>query len=168
MNGKRFITFIFVILCYNAFSQKETMQTAFIYQFTKYLNWPEEDKSGDFVIGMLGEGNIENNLNELAKTKKVVNQTIVFKKFNQASSITKCHILLITNSKKALLTNVLSNVASQSTLVIGENETMAANGAGIALIERSGKIVFEINKKAIENCGISINSQLISLASKVY
>ena len=37
-------------------------QANFIYNFTKFFDWPQTEKSGDFVIGVLGSKSLFTNL----------------------------------------------------------------------------------------------------------
>ena len=160
------IGFILLILCIamTAFGQKEKIQSSYIYNFTSYISWPESEKTGDFVIGVLGNGPIQNELNNLAATKKVITQPIVVKNFSSARDIEKCHILIITEGKSSQLQEALSKVSGNSTLVITESPGLASKGSGINFVMKDGKMLFELNKNKIEKNGLKINSKLTALA----
>ena len=160
------IGFAMVILCITitAFGQKEKIQSSYIYNFTTYISWPESEKTGDFVIGVLGNGPIQNELNNLAATKKVVTQPIVVKKFSSANEIEKCQILIITENKSNQLAEVLGKINGNSTLVITEAPGLASKGSGINFVMKDGKMLFELNKGKIEKNGLKINSKLVALA----
>jgi len=122
---------IVFITSINVYSQKEKVQSAFIYNFiTKYFEWPAAYKSGDFYLGVLGNSPIIDEFNTLASSRKVGNQKISVKKFNTASEITLCHVLYICGSKIDELESALGKVGS--TLVITDSE-IGSNTKGVAI-----------------------------------
>jgi hypothetical protein len=67
--------------------------SVFIYNFTKYIQWPAEHQSGDFIIGVLGSSAISAELEKMAANKTVGAQKIVVKKFKSITEAADCHIL---------------------------------------------------------------------------
>ena len=158
------VIFLIVCITLTAFGQKEKIQTSYIYNFTSYISWPEAEKSGDFIIGVLGNGPIQNELINLASTKKVITQAIVIKNFSSAHDIEKCHILIITESKSNQLSEALAKLSGTSTLIITEAPGLATKGSGINFVMKDGKMLFELNKGRLEKNGLKINSKLTALA----
>jgi hypothetical protein len=76
------------------------IKVMFLYNFTKYIEWPKEYKQGDFIIGILGGGSeaLQKELEKLALTKKAGIQNIVIKKYNSLAEVDKCHMLFIPES----------------------------------------------------------------------
>ena len=161
------IGIVLLIVSLGAYAQKEKLQVAYIYQFTKYIDWCSGLKSGDFVIGILGDSPVYAEM-QVLQSKKVVDQTIVVKKFASLGDIGRCNILFITKSSSGLLSGAKGKVSGNCTLIITESPGLVQSGAGINMIEQSGKIVFEINKTLLTSQGLSINTQLINLAKVVY
>jgi len=54
--------------------------TLFIYNFMKYIEWPEAQSKGDFVIAVLGDSPVNKELQTLAAGKKLKGRNIVLKK----------------------------------------------------------------------------------------
>ena len=164
-----FLTLLFVNLSvFNVFSQKEKVQAAFLLQFTKYIQWCSELSGGNFVIGVLGDSPVFSELNTIAQTKKLGNQSVVVKKLASASDINKCSVIFISESKSGQLDAVIVRVGNDCTLIVAEKEGMAKSGAGINFIETGGKLGFEINKTSIVSHALIINSSLVNLAKTVY
>jgi len=144
--------------------QKERLKSSYIYNFTKYVNWPETYKTGDFVIGVLGTSPIVDELNKLATSKKVISQTISVVVFNSPSEITKCHILFISNSNAGLIKEAMDKLNGISTLIIGESQGLATSGASINFIIKDGTLGFEFNEAAAKRKGLQVSSNLVELA----
>jgi len=162
------LTFSFVVIVMvNMVAQKERIQSAYIYQFTKLIKWCPAYVSGDFVIGVLGNSPIVAELNGL-KGKAVANQTIVIKTFASVPEIEKCNIIFIPLDKSGKLSAVKSKIKSNCTLVITEKFGLIQDGAAVNFIESAGKTVFEINKTALQNHSLVASNKLLTLAKTVY
>lgn len=140
------------------------LKAMFVYNFTKYIEWPQSYKSGNFVIGVLGESALQAELDKMAATKKAVNQPFEIKRYNSVGEIGNCHMLLIPAGTSAQIEAAVAKSKSNSTLVIGEQEGMAKRGAGINFVIKQNKQKFELNKSNIENRNLKVSSSLLALA----
>lgn len=130
----------------------------------KYIEWPEAQSKGDFVIGIVGDSPISKELQALASNKKLKGRTILLKKFNSADEASGCHLLFVPSSKSSIIKNVKDQVKDKPILVVGEREGLARKGAGLSFVTlEDDELKFDINKKEIEQHQLKISSQLISL-----
>jgi len=168
--------FILIFLASFGFSSKAQLpdpvskiKVMFLYNFTKYIEWPQEYKQGDFVIGVLGatSENLKKELAKLASTKKAGIQTIVIKTFNSVSEIEKCHLLFITESKSGLLDEASLKCKKNSTLIVTEKDGLAKRGSAINFVVKDNKQNFELNKSNIERYNLNVSTNLLSLAIQV-
>ncbi len=159
-----FITFVFAIISFNVKGQDEKLQTTYIYNIVKNVDWPESYYTGDFVIGILGSGPITDELKKMASTKKVFSQKISIVEFNSPEEITKCHVLFITKLKANSIKDVVAKIGANATLIIGETPGLASYGASINFIKQDGKLVFQINESTANKQGLKISSNLKELA----
>ena len=172
MNKKLSIILVLLLLAvlfsFRSNAQVGKFQAGYIYQFTKFIEWPASYKSGDFVIGILGNADVSSSLQELASTKKVVDQAIKVQDYTSVGDIGKCNILFIAASQSGDLDAILKKIGAASTMIVGEKPGLAQNGASINFLEKDGKLVFEINQSSFDKHGLSVNSQLLNLAVKKY
>jgi hypothetical protein len=143
------------------------MKAIFIMNFTKLIEWPQSYREGNFVVGVVGESPLYNELTKMAKTKKVANQSLQIKKFSGTSEISKCHILYVSRSKSEEITSVVKKVKSNSTLIITEKQGLVDKGAGINFIIKNNRQKFELNKKNVEKYKLKVSSNLEALAFTV-
>jgi hypothetical protein len=148
----------------SAWAQKEKFHSIFIYNFSKYVKWPDAQNSGKFVIGVLGKSAIQKDLISMAATKKVSGMSIEIKQFSSPAEISDCHILFVSAKESGLLDQVLSKTSSKPVLIVTDNPGLAKKGAAINFVEIGGKIKFELNKKNVESRGLKVASSLVSLA----
>jgi hypothetical protein len=163
-----------LILCVSAlfffatsYGQSEKFKALFIYNFTKYIEWPTAMRSGDFVIGIYGNSTLTTELQVIASKQKVGNQAIKIKTFSAISDITKCHILFISASKSSSLGNILATLGKANTLVVTDKEGLAHYGSGINFVMDGDKLNYEINKANIQKQGLTVSGTLLSLGIAV-
>jgi len=157
------LAFLLVFFNQNLFAQNEKFKALFMYNFTKYLEWPESERQGDFVIAILGESALMGELKIIAEKKKVGFQSIVVQKFSSPDQLPKCHIVYIPESKTNQINAVKIKLASSSTVIIADNPGAISKGAGINYVINSGKQVFEISKANLEKQNIKVGADLLSL-----
>ncbi len=145
------------------------IKVMFLYNFTKYIEWPQEYKQGEFVIGILGGGadNLKKELEKLALTKKAGIQNIVIKTYSSVSEIEKCHLLFIPEAKSGLLDDATAKCKKTSTLIVTEKEGLTKKGSAINFVVKDNKQNFELNKGNIERYNLNVSSSLLSLAIQV-
>ena len=149
-------------------SANSKIKATFLYNFTKYIDWPDKYKEGNFAIGVLGTTAFYNDLNALLSTKTVGSQKFEIKSFSSVESITGiCHILFIPAENSGLLPDVLKKMKGKSTLIVTEKGGLAKQGSAINFIIENNKQRSELNKSNIEKYNLKVSTTLESLAIKV-
>jgi hypothetical protein len=141
--------------------------SVFIYNFTKYIQWPTEQQAGDFVIGVLGNSSISADLEKMAMNKTVGTQKIVVKKFKSVSEIADCHILFIPSNSNVSFDDVQNKFKGKPTLLITEKTGLAQKGSGINFVLQDNKWKFELNEAATQSAGLKVSKELSKLAITV-
>jgi len=173
---KRFIIIILIICGLEALltirSEAQTSvaqaQAVFIYNFTRLIEWPADYKTGDFIIGVYGAGDVYNEIKNFTNGKSVGNQTISVIKFASAQGITKCHILFVPFGKTKELPTILGTLAGAKTLIIGEKKGALEEGATINFVIVEDKLKFELKAGNATKYGLKINSNLENMAIAKY
>jgi hypothetical protein len=152
----------------NVNAQNEKVHTAFIFQLTRLIDWCQDGKQGNFTIAVYGEdAKLLAELQSL-QGRKVVDQTIVVKKFTNLSEVEKANIIFVSKTKIDEMSNVIAKLGSSCSLVISDKAGAAKQGAAISFIDVDGKIQFEINKSYADRYSLKVNDQLIKLAKNVF
>jgi hypothetical protein len=134
-----------------------------IYHFTKYIDWPDSKKKGDFIIGIVGGSPLYNELRATMANKTVGNQRIIIKAFPASSITFYCHILFISEEESGGFKKIISKTTGTPTLIVSEYEGLAKKGSCINFIIESDRLKLEINKKNIEDRKLGIASELLQL-----
>lgn len=134
----------------------------YMYNFIKYVDWPEEKKGGNFVIGVLGTSPIFNELTDMAAKRKIGNRNIEVKKV-ALEEISSCNIAFVPEENIKHISSISGNIKNKGVLLISESPGMSKKGAAINFIFIDGKLKFEINKSAASQANLSISTELIKL-----
>jgi hypothetical protein len=142
--------------------------TLFVYNFMKYIEWPEEVSKGDFVIGVYGDSPIVKELETLAATKKLKGRNIVVKKISTDAEALNCHLVYIIPSKSNVLKTLSETTKGKSVLIITERESLAKKGAHISFyVLDDVNLKFDVNKTVLEQNNLKISTTLINLGTVV-
>jgi len=118
----------------NAFAQERPVHEVYsmmVYNFTRYVQWPNESGSGEFVIGVIGNTEVFNTLNAWYGGKPRGSRTYVIKKFNSAAEVSDCHVLYVDKSKSGDFDVISDKVKGKGTLLITDKNGLGARGSTI-------------------------------------
>src|SRR5690349_1613319 len=68
---------LLLTLCSRAQDKNYAVYANIIYRFTKYIDWPGSKKTGDFVIGIVGDSPLYDDLKSFIANKTVGDRKIV-------------------------------------------------------------------------------------------
>jgi len=162
---------LFVVITNNKVNAQSTDYKAYslyVYNFMKYVEWPEEESKGDFVIALVGDSKIKDELLVLSNHKKLKGRKIVFKVFAKVEDITYCHLLYVSSSKSSSIKMINKKFAAKPMLIVGEREQSVYKGAALSFLTTDeDELKFDINKKEIESHKLKISSSLIKLGTLI-
>lgn len=144
-----------------------SVQANIIYHFTKYIDWPPAQKTGDFIIGVTGDSPLYQELKKTMVNKTVGSQKIVVTKISASSSTFNCQILFISDDESPGIRKIASRTQDTGTLLVSESNGLAQKGSCINFSIVSDRLKLEINKNNIEQRNLSIASELLKLGKVV-
>ena len=138
-----------------------------IYHFTKYVDWPAKSKSDDFIIGVIGETMLFDELKKMTGNKKAGNQKIVVRRFSPSQTTYDCHILFLIEEESSSLKKIAARTEKDAVLLVCEEKGAASKGACISFNVVSDRLKLEINKNNIDQRGLSIANELLRLGTLI-
>ena len=135
-------------------------QALYIYNFTKYIQWPNAGQQ--VVIGVLGSGTINRELEKMVDSKR--GDKLKFVKLSSFDKLGDCNIIFVAKDQERNLKLVLEKTEGKSILIISEDEKSVEKGAGISFFLEDDKLRFSINKSAVESRKMKISGSLLTLA----
>jgi hypothetical protein len=135
-----------------------------VFNFTKYVQWPDHTNDGEFVIGVVGNADVYNTLNGWYGGKPRGSKTYVIKKFASAADVTDCHVLFLDKGKSGEFDAINNKVKGKGTLVITDKNGLGEKGSSINFKTVDNKLKFELNQKVIELSNLKVSGALSSMA----
>ncbi len=147
------------------------LKAAFLYNFGRYVHWPPA-AGNQYVIGVLGKDPFGDALREIEKVGTVEGKKIVVHRFNSIADYVPCQTLFISrlasDGKEPVgnrLQAALAKTAGAPVLLVGESPGLATQGAMVNFLVQGNIVKMEINRKAAEDAGLKISSELLGLKS---
>jgi len=138
-----------------------------IYRFTKYIEWPYDNKKGDFIIGVVGDTELYDELEHFVENKTAGGKKIVIRKMSSSADSYYCQILFISEDKSRYLKKIAEITKGTPTLIVSESDGLASKGSCINFVIVNERLKLEINKNNILQHNLNIANELLSLGSIV-
>jgi hypothetical protein len=177
MRIKKYILFFFtgILLVVNSAFYKPdqtdeeeySLKAAFLYRFTDYVDWGNNNTDQNFTIAVLGESKITTPLNEIAKDKKVKDKSMFIKEYKDINDAGNCQVIFVSKNYTGNIESIVSKVGDKPILIITEQPGSCEKGADINFFVLENKLKFEINQKAVAKAGLRISSQLLQHATLI-
>ncbi len=165
--SKRMLWLLLIaIIPLNGFTKYEKdykFHTVFVYNFTKYIEWPV--KTDQMTIGIYNAtDDVLESFKRMADLKSTPTQKFVIKNIKNAAESTDCHILFIPEDQSSKFQDLMDKLSGKPILVITEQPGLIKKGSLINFITTNGKLNIELNRSACEKAGLKVSGQLLGLA----
>ena len=159
-----------ILLAQGAVIDREyEIKAAYLYNFGKYVEWPDAPKPGaeansPFLIGIVGTNPFGNALADVAKAKQLGKRKIVLYEVRTIDDYRPCQMLFFPKTApETLVSSVIAKANTAPTLLVGERSGFAAAGGSVNFYVEANNIKFEINPDAASKRGLRISSKLLQL-----
>lgn len=164
---KYIIIICLIAISYESNAQTEKFKSLFMYKFLQGMEWPAGKLGDKYVIAVLGDQEIINNLNAILKGRNINGKPIEVADYSPGTALTGTSILFISDKKKDLFESLKKEATSSNTVIITESPGLGAKGAFLNFINSGGKLKFEMNQKSFDQAKIRVSTSVSSLAIQV-
>ncbi|MEA2105438.1 MAG: YfiR family protein [Bacteroidota bacterium] len=158
------------LLSIQGFSQASiyVLKAVYLEKFSRFITWPKESLTDNpdepFIIAVLGETPLTENLNQIYAMQEIKNKRVIIKNIHNFNEIQGSHILFIAESEKKSIDQIIAITKQQPILTIGETKGFAEKGVLINFFEKDNKLRFEINETAILKSPLQMSFYLLNSA----
>ncbi len=190
----RFILLLFIgsgICAFNAASTDandeqriRAVKTAYIFNFIKYTEWPDDVITGSdepIVIGLIGESSFAGNLAMLTEKKTKGKHPLELRVLQMPTGdvadltddqvktmVAGCHLIYFPcESSKTDWQPVLRFLSNNEILTISDCPSFTTKGGMVCFEHENERIVFRICLTAVQKARVKISSKLLVLAKEV-
>lgn len=152
-----------------ATSLEYDVKAAFLYNFTKFVEWPASafEERGSLRLCVFGDDPFGKSLQSVVEGEQVQGRPITLLRIDSLGDPRLCHILFLGRTETERLPAVLAAVRGAPVLTVGEAPGLLEKGVGVNFFLEEGKVRFEINQAAVEGAGLKMSSKLLRLAKRV-
>ena len=150
-------------------TRAEQIKAAFIYNFTKFTNWPDNafaSSDTPLTLCTFGAEGLHSALHRI-QGKRVKSRTLTTRHPFSVEEFNQCHLIFFGAAAKPRLRNFLRDLEHRPILTIGDVPRFIGDGGIINLETVNGKIRIEINVAAAEQAGLRFSSKLLRLSNVV-
>ena len=147
-----------------------SVKSAFLYKFTHFADWPPETmgEAGDpFAMCVMGRDELAAVLEHAVAGRSARNRPLLVRRIERVEESQGCHLLFIGSLTQDKVERILGALGPQPTLTVSDVKGFARRGGMINLTKEGKRLRFEINRRAAEQAGIHLSSQLLKLADLV-
>ncbi len=165
-----FLFLFFSFQLYAQISREYNIKAAFIYNFTRFVEWPSNafsDPIAPFVIGILGDNPFDSSLYEAVGGEKVKGHPIIVQQYQNVNDIKNCHVLFISNNGDGKLKEILSTLPNKNILTVSDIPGFTTTGGIISFMTKENKIKLQINLSVAKATDLNISSKLLQVAEIV-
>jgi hypothetical protein len=166
--------------------QASQVKAAFIYNFIKFVDWPEEKSSMDkpITVGVLGVSPFGDAFKKI-KDSQIKGRKVEIKNFNGFGNLTgsekditneiqkrikelgQCDVLFICASEQKFFRTILPSLEIYHVLTVSDSKGFLEAGGIINFVMEDKKVRFEINMASAKRSKLDVRSKLLRLAKRV-
>jgi len=144
--------------------ERHELHSMMIYNFLKYIQWPESANSGQFVIGVIGDDDVYNTLKTWYGDRDRMGKTLRVKKLDSPSDAKDCQLVYIGSAASNEFDAIHGVVSNNPTLIITDKNGLGKKGSGINFKTVNNRLKFELNQNALDASKLKVSSQLTAMA----
>jgi hypothetical protein len=172
----RALTCVIALAASNAFGADPPVltgaeiQAAFIYNFTKFVEWPSDvfaSKTQPIVIGVLGTSGLTDELVTIVEGRKVNGRPIIVRVVADGGDLEPAQVLFVGEVEDARFAALKPLIDDAPILTVGESAAFTAAGGAFRFVQHEGKLRFEINMTSVDRHGLKVSGELQKLATVV-
>lgn len=147
------------------------LRAAYIYNFAKFTRWSSAGSTGvpdPLVIGVLGDSRVAESLAALTRDRRISGSAIEVRALGPDSIASDVRIVYVPASQDNALKKLAPALFLPERLTIGDSEQFSERGGIIRLVVQADRLQFEIDNGRAQKAGITLSSQLLMLARRVF
>ncbi len=144
------------------------LQANYLYNIAKLVEWKDPAmRNGNFVIGVIGNANLYQELIKQYSTRTIGKQPIEVRKLPRSAEIEKCHLLFVGRSDLSLLPDIYKRMEKHPTMVVTEYAGALEDGAVVNFVKVDNLLKYEMSMGNAQKHGLVMGLTLKNLAHRV-
>lgn len=159
--------FALVIGAGTSFGQLAKIQALYIFQFAKYTGWSRDDAGKQFVITVLGDESVADELRKAAEGKNIGGRSVEVVYASSTGRMPESDVIYIGERFGGATSSVANSQAGRLVLIIGGAAGMCEKGASVALIPDKNRVTFEFSERNLSKRSLHVAPKLLAMGKAV-
>ena len=146
------------------------LKSAFLFNFTKFVEWPAEAFPGEdapVVVGVYGDEAFTATLRALLADKKAHGRPFSVKRLVNPADARTCQIIYFRENETRKMGTVYEAIKKLPVLTVGESDDFLDLGGMFNLFFEDKQLRFEVSPATAENAKLTVSSKLLRLAKNI-
>lgn len=147
-------------------AREEEVKAAYLVNFARYVEWPDEAFAGDddpIVIGVLSGEDLASAVRGASRSKRIQGRPVVVAAFEAAAEVGPCHLLFIGEDREEQADEALDRLEDVPVFSIADYGGASRYEAMASFVRQGRKLRFEIDDRLARRRGLKISSRLLRL-----
>jgi hypothetical protein len=151
-------------------SGEDAIKAAFLYNFTKYVDWPAtvfDGQTGTFRVCVAADASFAGVIEGMMKGETVRGRPVEVIRLERDANPRVCHLAYFSGQDAERTARLLPAVRQQPVLTVGEGLGFLDQGGLISFALENNKVRFDVNKRGADQSGLRVSSKLLGVARSV-
>jgi hypothetical protein len=142
------------------------VKAAFLYNFMRYVQWPERS-AAEMTVCILGRDPFGPAIDRALVGKAVGGRQVTVRRLATAATSQACAVLFVPASAMREWGAAHSRLGGEPVLTVGETRGFTEAGGVIGFVVEANRLQFEVNQSAADAARLRLSSRLLGLAHSV-
>lgn len=145
----------------------DAVKATFLYRFAGYVQWPAAATAEPFVIGVVDDDAIAQELERLLKNISIEGRRAEVKRLRAGDTLEGVRVLFIGASDSIPARRLRQLAVGKPILLVTDTDGGLKSGAVINFVQDQRNVKFEVSLSNALAAGLKIDSRLLSVAVRV-
>lgn len=146
---------------------EDDIKAAFLFNFTKFVEWPAFDRTRPFRICTVAESAFGTAVERAVTGETAGGRAIEHIAPPTPDAARACHILFVGRLESDRIERWMAAVRGAPMLLVGESRTAWDRGVHINFVVDENRVKFDVNPDAASRVGLTVSSKLLRVARNI-
>jgi len=143
------------------------VQAAYLSNFGRFVEWPPRPVANEkdpFYVCVLGQDPFGPLLDAALKGESIGGAPMAARRIGSASDAANCRIVFVNSTKDSEMKGIIATLRNFNALTVSDTFNFTREGGMIQFVLEGNRVRFEINLAAAQRAGLTLSSQLLTVA----
>jgi hypothetical protein len=146
---------------------RDDVQAAYLYNFGKFVRWPEAGGHGPILVCVAGEDPFAQTVAHLVSGEQIAGRAVDVRNLDDPEGVGDCSILFVGTPEHSRTDAFLAAIAGKPVLTVGDGPDFLTRGGMIQFELVEDHVRFSVNLEAANRCNVGLSSELLKVAVSV-